>query len=401
MASPVIFDTSFNTAGLQVPSFANVLVRVAPNGTAPLFAMTNMFKTGMCSNVVHGYWTKSLKFPAVTLTAGVADGLAGAFTVASTDYIVPGLLLRANTTGEIVRVISVTPPTTINVARGQGNVAAGAIANGVNLYEVGNAYEQASARPATRTNQPTLVNNNTQIFRDAWSLSNTAAKINLYAGVDNVTENRRDCMFWHAQSIEKALLFGQKSAGTLNGQSFTTMDGLESVIRQYAPGNINTALATTNYDQLETMLDPVFDFQTDFSRGSERVLFVGKQALRVINKIGRLTGTYDIVDGQTNFGLQFQTFKISRGTFRMMEHPIFNTNADWAKMAVAVDLSTLDLAYLRKTEVTDLLGRPMNNGGQGAEGGLDAQGGIMTTELTTEIKLPGANAIIYGLTAAA
>ena len=112
----------------------------------------------------------------------------------------------------------------------------------------------------------------------------------------------------------------------------------------------------------------------------------------MLNNIGRLNGTYQLVDGQTTWGLQFSTFKTARGTFRVIEHPLFNTNSTWSKMAVVVDLSTFNLAYLgdRKT-------RSEESGGEGT----DAIMGSLTTELTSLVKNPPANAVIYNLTAGA
>jgi hypothetical protein len=127
------------------------------------------------------------------------------------------------------------------------------------------------------------------------------------------------------------------------------------------------------------------------------VLFVGGGARRVINDIGRLNGTYQLVDGMTGYGLQFQSFKTARGTFRMIEHPLFNSNVSWAKMAVAVDLSTFRVAYLgnRKTQH-----KYFNNDGENAtDNGIDAQGGTYTSELTCVVKNPPANGIIFNLTA--
>jgi hypothetical protein len=124
-------------------------------------------------------------------------------------------------------------------------------------------------------------------------------------------------------------------------------------------------------------------------------MFVGGAAKRVLNSIGRLNGTYQLVDGQTSWGLQFTTFKTSRGTFRVIEHPLFNTNTIWAKMAVVVDLSTFSLAYLgdRKTTHSDF--NPQG------DDGMDSVGGTLTTEVTTVVRNPAANAVIYGLTAGA
>jgi len=82
----------------------------------------------------------------------------------------------------------------------------------------------------------------------------------------------------------------------------------------------------------------------------------------------------------------------------MIEHPLFNTNSDWGAMAVAVDLSTFNLAYLgnRKT-----MNREFNMDGEAVDNGIDAVGGTLTTEVTCEVKNPPANAVIYGLTAGA
>ena len=166
--------------------------------------------------------------------------------------------------------------------------------------------------------------------------------------------------------------------------------------------NNNTAGATTNYTQLEGFLDPVFNQATDPKVANERVLFVGGNAKRVINNIGRLNGTYYIVDGQTSYGLQFSSFKTARGTFRMIEHPLFNSNSSWAKMGIAVDLSSFRLAYLgdRKTQNREFNIQDGNDFDV-VDNGIDAVGGTLTTELTCVVKNPPANSIIFNLTAAA
>ena len=108
---------------------------------------------------------------------------------------------------------------------------------------------------------------------------------------------------------------------------------------------------------------------------------------------------YQLVDGQTTYGLQFSSFKTSRGTFRTIEHPLFNSNTSWQKLAVAVDLASFNVAYLgdRKTQ-----NKEFNQDGNCADdNGIDAVGGTLTTELTAVVKNPPANAVIYGLTAGA
>jgi Family of unknown function (DUF5309) len=401
-----IFNTSGFTQDLAAKSFAGMITRLMPQGQAPLFGMTSMLPTEQALQVEHGFFTKTMLFPMINLDAAVADATTTTFTVASTTDVLPGMLMRAESTGEVVIINSVLSATQVSVTRGVGSTAA-AIADNVNLYQIGNAFEESSIRPNALQINPVRITNYTQIFRNTWALSGSAQATQVIAGETTVAENRMDCAAFHAADIEKALFFGTKSQGTRNGQPFRTMDGLRNIIlnASYYPAsyggvvNNTTAGGTTNFTQLETALDPVFNQATDPKVGNERVLFVGGSARKVINNIGRLNSTYYIQNGATSYGLQFGQFNIARGSFRMIEHPLFNSNADWSKYAIAVDLSTFRVAYLggRKTMKQEF----NMNGDTVVDNGIDAVGGTLTTELTCVVKNPPANAIITNLTAAA
>jgi hypothetical protein len=395
-----MFNTSNFTTDLAKKSFAGMITRLMPNGSAPLFGLTSMLSSETAVATEHGFFTKTMVFPEVQLNGAIGDGTTQLFTVDSNTNMLPGMILRVNTTGENVLVNSIPSSTTIHVTRGVGTVSAAAIADDVKLFQVGNAFEEGSDRPGALNVTPVRITNLTQIFRDAWALTDSARATQVIAGNDTVSENKQDCAAFHATSIEKSLFFGQKSQGTRNGKPFRTMDGFISIVSNltyypssYAAVNVTTAGGTTTYTQLEAALDPVFNQATDPKVANERILFVGGTAKLVLNNIGRLNGTYQLVDGQTSWGLQFSTFKTARGTFRVIEHPLLNTNSTWSKMAMAVDLSTFNVAYLgdRKTK----------NEEYGADEGQDAVGGSLTTELTCLIKNPPANAIIYNLTAGA
>lgn len=404
-----LFNSAGLTQDLAKKSFAALITRLMPNGMAPLFGMTSMLKTETAVATEHGFFSKTMLFPQLTLSAAGQTAADTLFTVTNVTNILPGMLMRVDTTGENVLINSIVSPTQVSVIRAVGTVAAQAIAASVNLYQVGSAFEEASLRPNSLIINPVRITNLTQIFRNTWAISDTVRATLMIAGDTNESESRQDCASFHAADIEKALFFGQKSQGTRNGQPFRTMDGLINIVGNlayypsyYSAVNINTAGGTTNYTQLEGFLDPCFNQTTDPKVSNERVLFVGGSAKRVLNNIGRLNGTYFIADGQTSYGLQFSTFKTTRGTFRVIEHPLFNTNSSWSKMAVAVDLSSFSVAYLgdRKTQNKEFNA----TGGDvydAADNGIDAVGGTLTTELTTVVKNPPANSIIYNLTAAA
>jgi hypothetical protein len=401
-----IFNSSLLTQDLAAKSFAGMITRLMPNGTAPLFAMTSMLTSEVAMQSEHGFFTKTMVFPQLTLSAaGQAIGDV-IFTCTNTNNIIPGMLMRVDSTGENVLVNAILSPTQVSVQRGVGTIAAAAIAANVNLWQVGTAFEESSLRPNALAINPVRVTNLTQIFRNTWAISDSVRATQMIAGDTNIAENRQDCAAFHAADIEKGLFFGQKYAGTKNGQPLRTMDGIVSIVSNlayypasYSTANVTVAGGTTNYTQFEAAFDPLFNQATDPKVANERLMFVGGTAKKVINNIGRLNATYMMVDGQTSWGLQFSTIKIARGTFRIVEHPLFNTNVSWSKIAVAVDLSTFSLAYLgdRKTQNKEF----NMNGDDAADNGIDAIGGTLTTELTTVIKNPPADGIMTNMTLAA
>lgn len=396
-----IVSTSQLPTDLAKKSYASMFMRLWPNGPAPIWAIAANMKTKTALQFEHGYYTKSMVFPEFQINFGAGyNAAATAFEVDSTANLVVGQTFQNVRTQEVVRLTVINSATNVTVVRAFGTTAAAAILDDDYFPQVGSAYEEASDRPTSSIILPTRVTNYTQIFRNSWALSDSLRATMVIAGEGNVAESKQDCALFHSADMEKALIFGQKFTGTANGRPIRAMDGIINSIENVAPGNTNTMGATTTYTQLEAGLDPVFTFQSDPKMSSDRWLFVGATALRVINNIGRLNGQYEIVDGQTSFGLQFKSFKIARGTFHMVEHPLLNSNTTFSKMAIAVDFSSLSLAYLtgRKTKSEEYgqNGQVVTNGS-----GQDSVGGSLTTEMTAEIMNPYANGVLYNLTAAA
>lgn len=378
-------------------SFSSMITRLMPNGTAPIFGMTSMLDDETAVQYAHSFFTKTMVFPSYTMAS--ASG-AGATTLTGVDSseLIPGMILETPAR-EHVLVTDVPSATTITVTRGIGRVAPASIPNNSVLYQVGNASEEGSVKPQAKRLDAVRVTNLTQIFRNAWAVTGTAAATAVIAGDSHVAENQLDCAAFHARDIETAIIFGQQYEGIRNGQPFRKMDGLIESITRYAPSQIYTAGSTTNATQLEDMLDPCFDQTTDPKNANERALFVGAKAFRVINTICRLNGNYHLVDGQTGWGLQFSTFRTTRGKFQIVEHPLLNSNSVWSEMAIAVDFATFNLAYLAGRKTSEK--RYDADGSEAVSDAIDASGGVLTSELTAVIKNPAANAVIKGLKAGA
>ena len=403
-----IFNTSatFNPADYAKKSFSSLITRLMPNGQAPLYGISSQLKEETAYQYEHGYFSKTMIFPSVTIGGG--GQLIGdtTFTVVSTTDILIGMVLRVDTTGENVLVLTVPSATTMTVRRAFGTTAAAAIAGSVRLWMVGNAYEEASVRPQSLIITPVRVTNYTQIFRNTWAVSGTQAATAVIAGGTPDAESKMDCAMFHAIDIEKALIYGQKFQGVATtgavGQPLHTMDGVLNILAAAAAGNISTLLSTTTWTQLEAALDPVFQVVTDPKNPNMRALFVGGVARRVLHAIARLNSTYYIQGNRNDWGLQFDTFKTPRGEFNVIEHPLFNAygaNTTWSKMAIALDLSTFSLAYMqgRKTKNAEFNGQ----GSPAVDNGVDAEGGTLTTELTCLVKNPAANGQLLNFTAGA
>lgn len=393
-----VFNTAVIPQDLAKKSFSAMITRLMPNGSAPLFGLTALLKEETAYQIEHGFYSKTMLFPSMVLTANAAIGDT-ILNVASTTNILPGMMMRADSTNENMLVTGVISPTQVAVQRAVGTVAPALIVSTTNLWMVGNAYEEASLRPPSLIIIPQRVTNLTQIFRNTWAVSETTRATMLIAGDTAVAESRQDCAAFHAVDIEKAFFFGQRFFGTRNNQPFHTMDGLIASITSNVPGNISTLLATTSYTQLEAALDPMFNQVTDPKSIGERLLFVGGFARRVLHQIFRLNGTYFIEDGQTSWGLQFDSFKIPRGRFNIVEHPLFNAYGQastWARMGVGVDLTTFNSAYMTGRKTSN---REFNLDGAVVDNGVDAVGGTLTSELTCLVKNPAADSVLYNFTA--
>ena len=385
---------------LNALSFAQAMVHLMPNGTAPLFGLTSLLKDETAKDIEHGYFSKTMIFPSLQINngAGYAAGIT-TFVVDAYLDIVPGDLILVERTQEVMLILTTPSNTGVTVQRAVGTVAAAALLDDDVMRTIGNAFEEGSVRPTAVSILAVRYVNNTQIYRNSWAVTKTAAAIPQIAGTGSVSESKQDCAVMHSMAIEKSLFFGQKFMGTRNGQPFHTMEGIIPRVLAAVPGNIVTLGGTTNWTQFEAALDPTLQTVTDPKGGNIRTMFVGGTARRVIHNIARLNSSYQITSSETSWGLQIDTIKAPRGTFEIIEHPLFNAYGGasmWAKMAVICDLNAFSLAYLRKTSDA-----AYNASGAMVDNGVDAEGGTLTTELTCLIKNPAAFGVIYNFTAAA
>lgn len=393
-----VFNTTGNPTELNKRSFADKILRLFPNGSAPLFGITSQTGDSKAVSSTHGYFSKTMAFLTITLGAGALVGDA-AITIPATSGITASMVFYNTRTREVVRVTADAGNNAVsmNVTRAFGRIAAAAMNAGDKLIQIGTAFAEGSTRPTARRLTTVYVANYTQIFRNAWALTDTARASLADMGFSNVAENRKDCGLMHSVDIECAIIWGQPKMDTSGTQPLHATQGILDAMEQYAPANTNTAGATTNYDQLITMLEPAFAYSTDMSNPKERALFGDSLAVKVINEIGRKSGQVQITQNESVFGMHFTKFKFYKGTVNIIEHPLLN-GLGTAGMAIVLDTPALRFAYMegRKTKPEEY-----GTGGKIVESGVDSVGGSLTTEGAVELINPYACAVIEGLTAGA
>jgi hypothetical protein len=406
MSTLGIFNsTNFTPEEVQLQSFQGAIFKKFPGGQTPLLGFTSMTKTGTLQVPQHTWEHDSQEFPHTATTAQVgacAARQSSEISVVDATQFVQGAILQVNGTMEHIRVLSVLSEFKILAMRGYGTIPPQVIPAGTELWRVGSAFEESSLRPQARThNNLKKLQNVTQIFRDAWAVSGTAAAMELSKfGENPLVKNKREAGMQHATDMEMSMIFGQRLETNFNGQPLRKMDGILSLMRQYAPDNYHAAPSVITMSMLEDMLDPCFDFNTDATSMNDRVLFCGKIGRKAINKLGQYSGEKQIVPGQSAFGHRFTEFITTRGNYKVMEHPLFNLNPDWARMVLVLDLSSLKTLYMKGRNTTHRAFNSSVNSEDASEAvdaGIDAEGGSFLTESTLELSLPEANAVITGI----
>ncbi len=397
-----LFYTTYNPTQLNQRSFSNMILRLFPNGSAPLFALTGEAGRKRAKASEHGYFTKH--FAVVRPKIDGAIAVVGTTTIVldSTVGIVPGMVFQVPSTRENIRVLTVVDATDITVQRSFGSVTGSDIDDNEDLILVGNAQTEASLRPTERSMSAAYVPNYTSIVRNAWALSDTARASLAEAGYNNVAENKMDCMLFHSTDIETQMIWGQPVAPAVDatsGKLIHSTQGFIDAMNDYAPGNINTAAATTNYSELVALVDPAFAQSTskDAMGRKERVAFCDNKAMQVLHDIGMNTHEVNMTIESTSFGMEFTNFRTYRGTLRLLEHPILTEmgNGTTGTMLI-LDLPTVGVAYL---DGRDVKKEEYDGSGDSTDNGIDAVGGSLTSEFATEFHSPPTCAIVNGLTA--
>ena len=368
-----------NWAENQVPeSWAQYILHEYPNGSAPLYAMTSMFRQENVDSYKYHWWDKTLPTQAGAVTSVYIDaGLATEYTYAAVDtYGIAGAVLYAKVAlalakefkdGDMAALVTEDAMETIvrgivqdtfhngansyiaiKLIEADDNAgtpsATASIQSADRIFKYGSAYPEGSTAPNAIMYDPNAYDNYVQNYRDTLDLTETAMATRLRTG-DAYKEARADCAEAHSLGIEKSAFWGEKYNGTgHNGKPLRTTQGIYAFLQENNSANIVNYITDTDTDYagktwlqagkkfLNTYLTRLFRYMK-----GEAVAFCGDAALLGIMELAEAYGNIQLQTGTVSYGIDVTTWQIPAGRLHLKTHPLFSHETMFQNTMVIVN----------------------------------------------------------------
>jgi len=338
----------------------NALLRIYPNGTAPLTAMLSLLSSSKTTDPQFHWWTKTLPTQAGAVTGVYTDvTLSSAYTsggvAGDTVYVkaaasligeirIGHLVSLKDTSDLTMEVVGKVTARQVNgdssyigvlLLEDDDNSSSGDLSDCDRLMVIGNSNAEGAAMPEAITYNPEKWYNYTQIFRTPLEITRTARLTTLRTG-DAYKEMKRDALERHGIEREKSFLFGipSESVGS-NGKPERTTLGLVPAIIGGQTGQggstglhknfvTDTAFRGDTWLQggenfIDTSLEQLFRYGDN-----EKMALSGNLAVQGINKLVKNGGDYTFTPQTVDYGIQVMKWVTPFGTIYFKTHPLFN-----------------------------------------------------------------------------
>lgn len=382
-----VFASDAGIVGDRRSDFAAGLLQIMPTGTAMLFALSAGMQSAPASDVIINWFEESHISGRVTIDSFVTDGDGTGFVVSDASSFIPGVVLLEEEKSEYVLVTAVdTATNTVTVQRNIDGAGSITFVTTNHFQRIGTAHEEGSGKPTAVANLGYVKFNYTQIFRNLWSVTGTAAAVDFHTG-SAIAKNKADCALYHSEDIERSMIWGKKAIGTKNGSPFRMADGMYNLIST----NVTAAGATTSWNDFDDFCKTIFSKNIK-GKPNERIAFTGNGGLQVINQIAMENGQMNLTAGQTSFGLAVTKMITPYGNISLMTHPLFTENPVWTKDLMILHPGAIRVRPLRKTNIEAY-------DQNGTRAGVDADYGVYTSEMSWELRAEITSGMLTGLTA--
>lgn len=416
-------DNNWNTYNTRRKTFCDY-----PTGEFPLTGLLSMLDTDWVDSPEYGWHEKTWVDPETTVMANGVTNVP--FTVsggtvslgAEVDFTagqvfrlyladiapfrakqvlrIDNLPITGGSLGELYVIVQERVSTTalevevleavanvINTANAIDDVTAGPIDAPVAC--LGNANAEGSSFVASSFQKPFRCENNTQIFRDGFSITGTSAQVPTDFDAQGSFRNQaKDVLLLHMTGIEKAMLFGLKTLEYVEEDGDTvprrTMGGITHFLKEYEKANsvyrggTGAAALTLNTDNdkriisansagqlsweffFNTMMERLF--RCTSNKGFEKLAICGSGFFSALN-------TYLAANITTNknftteriYGMNVTTLESSYGIVRFAAHPLFNRSNQYRNDVFFLDIHNLKLRPLRNRDTKRIPNQQAND----------------------------------------
>lgn len=307
--------------------------------------------------------------------------VATSITMDDSGIWIEGQVIMNEVTAEYCLVTAIAGAV-ITIVRGFGGTTAATITANDTFQSIGTAFAEGSDRPNPVSQKGEERLNYVQIFKNGWAITGTAQSIDYLTG-SQLAYNREMCFNYHAEDIERAMIWGRKGIRTLNNQQLRTSNGLLAQIEQYGgivqTANSNSTAGQLNLIDLQNFMRRIFDVQIK-GMPNERIAFCGSSLLELVQRMVLLDSTYQIQTAETAWGIQVSTINGFNGRLKLVTHPMMVENPIWQRELYVLHPGAIKRRIKRATWSEEFSSQKNNNNGR------DATEGYIADELGFELR---------------
>ena len=271
------------------------------------------------------------RFDAINNGAGYADN-ATSLVVDTGTAFAPEDIVYVPRTGEVISVTSISV-NTLTVTRGQGSSTAAALVDNDPLLIIGTAAEEGDTSQAARSENPTKVDNYTQIFKTSVQLSGSLLSSANESNPHDWAHQQQKQGIEHKKDIEYAFMLG--SPGTTTGGSGLPRRYTGGILH-YASVNRTDAGGTLTEVEVETWLRQILRYNSNVT------VFVSPLVLSVLNAFAASKLQTSV--GANTYGVHVQNWVSGHGEIKLVKHNLLE-GAVLGGYAIAVDFKGGAVAY--------------------------------------------------------
>lgn len=358
-------------------SYREMIMKLYPNGRAPLTALLSMMSSEKVDDPEFSWWTKihSSQSGAVTgvytdaamTVAYVSGGVIGdvlylkvGASLATEVRAGHQLLLRDESNLDVdvnAYVLSSTvngasSSLAVRLIENDDNSATNNLSDCDSILVIGNANAEGAGMPDSVNYDPIKFYNLTQIFNTPFDITRTAMQTKYRTG-DKYQELKNESMEYHSVEIEKAYLYGVRyeTVGT-NGKPLRFTQGLIPWTKEY--GVTNDYVTNEDYDGT-TWLSGGMEWineqlEVSFRNGdTQKMAFCGSGALLGLQRLAMQYGQINLTTDSTVFGMNLVEWKTSYGSIYLKTHPLFSQEAASRNAMLIFEPKRIRERYIQQT----------------------------------------------------